>query len=820
MADPTQWGAVRAEDRREAAEQEELGRARDVSFLGEAVRDPVATGTEAGLELIRSGEAGGLEIPRPPGSLSPYPMEPGESRAAQELPEMFVGSQQLTPMYEELQRQLDDPEAGFFSRMATQMAMADMVQKGTASQSVGTGLGAGLSAMDKLQISAAAMTMFDPSEIAQMLTQVDPETGERKWPQFAIQTAPDGTVVVTNTESGGGPAVINRPGMSTMDMMQMLGILPMFTPAGRITAAAPSVAGRIATGMVTMGATEAAIQEGQELAGGQFDPLDVGITAALGPVAELGRPAVGLLQRSGRFIGSYIPENLFGLKTAYQGLKSVLPEVKAEVLGWAKGATEFLKSNRPAIITTQDAVPEVHAPWRLILLKMIERMPLTGTGRIRLAQREQRIEVLRNLASRNNLNPNTNYGATVLRDLNAQSGQRLDTARTTINESIDAMADTPVILRDFRLRIRDIIEKEQSYGEMGNQRVIDLLNKTRNAVWQGGGAQDFGRGFGVVNDWLERLYAESAGASPAMRAQLDDAAAALRRDLERTAREQGGEVGENWLRATGEVQTIVSNAEKKTLRGLIEAGEVDQQVMNRVLRRGTPEELQFLVNNLTDDGVNEARQMLMRDAMRIGGWRRTAAGEMNVDPARVLTYLEREGVENRINVLFSPRERAELGGMMEYLRVTADAGSLGEGVGMAAAGGVGQKFANAMNILTAGMIGLAGHAYQSAPVRNLMLRLYHAKGDVRRRDAIMLQITPLLMVIGRDQLQDMDESDPQDMVYVSDEFLELDSERNQGLIEQGMDQLRNAVGNEEENPGGMTQILNLLRDDEGEAPAP
>ena len=406
MADPTQWGAVRAEDRREAAEQEELGRARDVSFLGEAARDPVAVGSEAALELVRSGEAGGLEIPRPAGSLSPYPMEPGESRAAQELPEMFVGSQQMTPLYEELQRQLDDPEAGFFSRMATQMQMGEMVRTGTASQSVGTGLGAGLSAVDKLQISAAAMTMFDPSEIAQMLTQVDPETGERKWPQFAIQTAPDGTVVVTNTESGGGPAIINRPGMSTMDMMQMLGILPLFTPAGKITAGMPSTMGRIAVGAGTMGVTEDIIQRWQEAAGGQYDPLDVAISAGLGPVAELGRPGVSLLQRSGRFIGSYVPENFLGVPGAWQGLKAVIPEVKAEVLSWARGAKEFLKSNRPAIITTQDAVPEVHAPWRLILLKMVERMPLTGTGRIRLAQREQRIEVLRNLASRHNLNPN------------------------------------------------------------------------------------------------------------------------------------------------------------------------------------------------------------------------------------------------------------------------------------------------------------------------------------------------------------------------------------------------------------------------------
>ena len=184
---------------------------------------------------------------------------------------------------------------------------------------------------------------------------------------------------------------------------------------------------------------------------------------------------MGLIQRSGRFIGSYIPEDIFGIKTGFQGIMSVLPEAKAQVIAYAKKATDFLQSGRPAIVTTQDAVPEAHTPFRMILLKMVERLPLTGTGGLRVAQREQRVEVLRNLADRYRLNPNTNYGATVLRDINANAGARLDAARTAIDTGVDAMADQPVILRDFRLRIRDIIEAEESYGTKADQKVIDLL---------------------------------------------------------------------------------------------------------------------------------------------------------------------------------------------------------------------------------------------------------------------------------------------------------------------------------------------------------
>ena len=79
-------------------------------------------------------------------------------------------------------------------------------------------------------------------------------------------------------------------------------------------------------------------------------------------------------------------------------------------------------------------------------------------------------------------------------------------------------------------------------------------------MWQGGQRQDFGRGFGVVNDWLERLYTESASAAPGTKLLINDAADALRRDLTRTARESGIEGAEGWLRGTRQLETIVSKA--------------------------------------------------------------------------------------------------------------------------------------------------------------------------------------------------------------------------------------------------------------------
>ena len=804
-----------------AAEQVDLGRAKDLSFLGDVGTDPVGAGQAGVAELVRSGELGGIDIERDK-PFSPFPLEPGESRAAKELPEMFMGKVEMNPVYEDLNRRLDNPDLTLFERVGLMTSLKEMEGDKTIRKPA-QGIGAGLSATDAMMISAAALTMHDPAEIAQMLTQTDPKTGERKWPQFGIQHAPDGTIIVGNNTTG-AQAVINRPGWSATDAVQAMGIGALFTPAGRATSLMAGTAGRMAVSAATAGATEAAIQYGQEAAGGQFDHLDVALSAGIGPAIDLARPAMGLVQRTGRFIGSYIPENFFGIQTAWQGIRSVLPETKAQVLAFSKQAKEFLQSGRNAIVTTQDAVPEAHTPFRQILLKMVERMPLTGTGGLRIAQREERVETLRWLADRFNLNPNTNYGAQVINSLNRNAGKKLQAARGTINTTIDAMEGNDVILRDFRLTIRDLIEEEAQRGDLANQGVIKLLNKVRNGIWQGGRAQDFGRSFGGLNDWLEYMYTQSASAAPGARKLLDQAGQALRRDLSRHATEEGGEAGARWLAASTQVDTLIKDAGKKTLRSLIEAGNVDQQVIRQTMKSGDDQLMRFMVNNLSADGVHAARQMVLRDAMRVAGWRRTEAAEAIVDPKKFLRWMETENVEKQLRHLFPDgAERETLNGMMEYLRMTALAQETGKGVGMAAAGGMGQMSANAMNFLTLGLIGAAGHAYQSAPIRNLLLRLEHVKGNPRMKDAIMEQITPLLMAGGRQMSQLWTEDDPQDSVYVSDEFAEAQEDQDRSLVDQGMEQLRAIAGEEgveaQEETGVTGRLMQMLGfGDEEEVP--
>lgn len=814
-------------------EQADLGRATDLSFLGEAARDPSA-GAEQAVELVRSGELGGLEIPRQ-SMFSDYPLEPGESRASKELPELFTGGVEMDPEYERITSMLEDPEASFWQRAAAISMMRERDEFNVpATRRVGSGVLDDLGADEKLMLSTAALTMHDPAEIAMMLQQTD-EFGQRKWPHLAITEAPDGTLVVTNTNNNAA-AVINRPGFSAMDAHQLAAMGAAFYPAGRITSAAASLPGRLFRGAATAGATEYGIQEFQEAAGGQFDHLDVALSAGIGPAIDLVRPTIGLFQRGGRFIGSYLPENFFGIKTAFEGLEQIVGERKAAMLRFADRASEYLRSGRPLIVTTQDAVPEAHTPFRQLILKMVERMPLTGTGALRTAERNERVEILRHLADTYGLNLNTNYGHQVIENINRNAGRRATQARLGIDRAVDEMADQDIILRDFRLTIRDLIESEQSRGTLGNQGVIDLLNKVRNQIWQGVGTapgDKLPRGFGQMNDWLEYLYTQANNAPPNARAQLNEVANALRRDLARHATEEGGEAGARYMANQQALQDLVMNETRKTLGDLIERGEVSQQVMRQVLNSGDQNLINQMIGSLSEEGVNAARQQYLRSGLYNAGWRGGSVADMTadmVDADKFLKYLDANADEIRM-LWPDEADQQMFTGMREYLRMTRAAQETGRGIGMAAAaqGTIG----TGMNLVTLGLAGFAGQAYQSRPIRNLLLRLEHIKDDPRAKDAIMRQLTPLLMAAGRNLSQEWNASDPHDMIYVSDSLLEEEGFSPTGRtminptgqpapgLGPGIQISPEAFQGGEEGPGVTGRLLQMLGiggDEEEEAP--
>lgn len=162
---------------------------------------------------------------------------------------------------------------------------------------------AGTEGIEGLGTAAIALTTLDPQELGQVLS--------TQFPQIGVVSRKDGTQIAVNNETG-ATVVINRPGISSTDILQGLGLVAAFTPAAKLATAAPAAAsqliGRPVASKLGVSAlaqaggaagTETAIQSIQEAAGGEFNTEEVALAGALAGGFDVAIPAArNLLQQA------------------------------------------------------------------------------------------------------------------------------------------------------------------------------------------------------------------------------------------------------------------------------------------------------------------------------------------------------------------------------------------------------------------------------------------------------------------------------------------------------------------------------------------
>lgn len=118
-------------------------------------------------------------------------------------------------------------------------------------------------------ITPALLTATNPEEMAQIL--------QSGFENIGITSDEKGNLIANNNKTG-AKVVLNKPGVSQIDILQGLGIAAAFTPAGR-------VAGALKVGGAA-GATSAGIEALQALSGGEFDASQVAIDAVTAGVLD------------------------------------------------------------------------------------------------------------------------------------------------------------------------------------------------------------------------------------------------------------------------------------------------------------------------------------------------------------------------------------------------------------------------------------------------------------------------------------------------------------------------------------------------------
>jgi len=205
-----------------------------------------------------------------------------------------------------------------------------------------------------------------------------------------------------------------------------------------------------------------------------------------------------------------------------------------------------------------------------------------------------------------------------------------------------------------------------------------------------------------------------------------------------------------------EADEVIDSTLKKNIAGAtVENGAINDQLVDTVFgAKASRSAVRAMFNKLDEAGKQTARTRFIQKGLQKAEW---APGQQVgiAKPGVFAKYLDEH--VNVLDEIFPEEQLANLRGMREFIRITNKADDAAQGAGMTAALAAGGGFYlfDILGGAMAGMgTGLLGQAVQSAPARNLFLRLAHAKGKPELQKQIMQELRPVLLATGNAVLQD------------------------------------------------------------------
>ena len=109
----------------------------------------------------------------------------------------------------------------------------------------------------------------------------------------------------------GQEVIINKPGMSKIDLMQLGALGFVFYPAAKVGSIGKNLATRVVAGGTAAGATQAGVEGVQDLAGGDFSKTDIAVAGGGGALSEIALPLASRIASfvKSKFVSGSIPDS-------------------------------------------------------------------------------------------------------------------------------------------------------------------------------------------------------------------------------------------------------------------------------------------------------------------------------------------------------------------------------------------------------------------------------------------------------------------------------------------------------------------------------
>jgi hypothetical protein len=395
-----------------------------------------------------------------------------------------------------------------------------------------------------------------------------------------------------------------------------------------------------------------------------------------------------------------------------------------------------------------------------------EMIPMAGTGGPRAAQQQERIDasvdLLRNYGVTEASAADNTIISNVAKDLLARRGENLTKYTGMKTEVIDRLSqpNSTVPVAKSVAKIDEEIARLNKISPTQFKPVVDRLvtwrddlTGTREVALPNGQKQTVVQGQPLATIEVLRKQIGEAFTDPSLAAVRSEGEkvlsriyAPLREDMADYIKANGQRRDfDKWNIANKQLASMAGELELGAMKAALAKGDTSPEVIRTMLFSAKPSDIKALYRGLSAEGKRNARTAVLQEAFsKVGG------NFENLSPDQFKRQLIRLG--SPIGVFFSGQDLKAVEGLTRALKMTEQAGRAGVSppTGVQAVPVVGAAVLT--DILGGAGAGIVGGAtiggiarlYESAPVRNILLKLPQTTKGSPQEQELIKQLTVAL----------------------------------------------------------------------------
>lgn len=373
-----------------------------------------------------------------------------------------------------------------------------------------------------------------------------------------------------------------------------------------------------------------------------------------------------------------------------------------------------------------------------------EKIPVAGTGGVRSAQNSERIAAVKRVAQGIGGDLSQLPDDALAASLKASRVAEIN-KYTSLKGGVFDKLQGPVQTSNVTTQIDDEIARISALNSRAFDPLLSKLDDFKTAIQ--------GKDIRQVEELRKQLGNELSGDSltnvkSTAEKSFSTIYRALNKDIESQIKTTLGDRDVvKWKVANKRLAESIDELQSTAFKRALDKGETTPETVRKLLFSKNRSDVQLLFKNLTPEGKSAARTAIIQEAVQKAG------GMESLSPQKFVNSLD--GLSNQTGIFFKQDQKQQAEGLVRVIKATqraSEAGAnpmTGQSLAIPAISAwLGSVFGSTAEALAAGAsIGGIARVYESAPVRNMLVKIAQTPAGSAQEGDLVRRILPIMQQI-------------------------------------------------------------------------